>query len=74
MPATYLTLDAPMTGTGICGDGEMLKAVLPFTARVFARAIVCELTPAITSRALASAYKPRILERLARPAPVQRRS
>ncbi len=43
-------------------DGEMLKAVAPFTARQFARAIVMpNLSPPVTSVAAAAAYRDRIL-------------
>jgi len=43
-------------------DGEMLRTVAPFTAHQFARAIVMpNLTPPVTSVALASAYRDRIL-------------
>lgn len=43
-------------------DGEMLKAVVPYTAKVFARAIVMpNLTPPITSIEGARAYRERIL-------------
>jgi dihydroorotase len=46
-------------------DGEMLAAVLPFTARQFARAIVMpNLLPPITTVAAARAYRRRILEAL----------
>lgn len=46
-------------------DGAMLRAVLPFTARVFARAIVMpNLKPAITTAQAATAYRTRILEAL----------
>src|SRR5215471_10475430 len=46
-------------------DGEMLKAVLPFTARQFARAIVMpNLVPPVTSVAAAQAYRKRILASL----------
>ena len=42
-------------------DGEMLKAVAPFTARQFARAIVMpNLVPPVTSVAAAKAYRERI--------------
>jgi dihydroorotase len=42
-------------------DGEMLKAVAPYTARQFARAIVMpNLAPPITSVEAASAYRDRI--------------
>ena len=43
-------------------DGAMLKAVAPFTARQFARAIVMpNLSPPVTSVAAASAYRERIV-------------
>ena len=43
-------------------DGDMLKAVLPFTARRFARAIVMpNLVPPVTDMAAAEAYRERIL-------------
>jgi len=43
-------------------DGEMLRAVAPFTARQFARAIVMpNLTPPVTSVEAASAYRQRIV-------------
>ena len=43
-------------------DGEMLKAVAPFTARQFARAIVMpNLVPPVTSVAAAKAYRERVL-------------
>ena len=42
-------------------DGEMLKAVAPFTARQFARAIVMpNLAPPVTTVAMAQAYRDRI--------------
>ena len=42
-------------------DGEMLKAVVPYTARQFARAIVMpNLVPPVTSVAAAEAYRERI--------------
>ena len=42
-------------------DGDVLKAVLPFTAQVFGRAIVMpNLTPPITTVAAAKAYRARI--------------
>jgi dihydroorotase len=44
-------------------DGEMLRRVAPYTARQFARAIVMpNLTPPITTTALASAYRERIVQ------------
>ncbi|MFA7293049.1 MAG: dihydroorotase [Rhodocyclaceae bacterium] len=46
-------------------DGEALKAVLPHTARQFARAIVMpNLKPPVTNVALAAAYRERILAAL----------
>ena len=43
-------------------DGEMLRAVAPYTARQFARAIVMpNLVPPITTIAAASAYRDRII-------------
>src|SRR5579864_2166322 len=46
-------------------DGAMLKAVLPFTARQFARAIVMpNLAPPITTVAAAEAYRARIVAAL----------
>ena len=46
-------------------DGEVLKAVLPDTARQFARAIVMpNLRPPVTTTALALAYRKRILDAL----------
>ena len=42
-------------------DGDMLKAVVPFTARQFGRAIVMpNLTPPVTTAAMADAYRTRI--------------
>ena len=46
-------------------DGEMLQAVLPYTARQFARAIVMpNLSPPVTTSAVADAYRARILKAL----------
>jgi dihydroorotase len=46
-------------------DGAALQAVLPDTARQFARAIVMpNLRPPVTTTALAEAYRMRILEAL----------
>ena len=43
-------------------DGEMLKAVLPYTARAFGRAIVMpNLKPPVTATAQAKAYREQIL-------------
>lgn len=47
-------------------DGPALAAVLPHTARVFARAIVMpNLKPPVTTVALAAAYRQRIMDALA---------
>ena len=46
-------------------DGEMLKAVAPFTARIFGRAIVMpNLKPPVTTAARARAYRDEILSAL----------
>ncbi len=46
-------------------DGALLQAVLPFTARAFARAIIMpNLVPPVTSVAAAEAYRGRILAAL----------
>ncbi|HEV2163126.1 MAG TPA: dihydroorotase [Stellaceae bacterium] len=46
-------------------DGAMMKAVLPFTARVFGRAIVMpNLVPPVTGVSAAEAYRRRILKAL----------
>jgi dihydroorotase len=43
-------------------DGAMLETVVPFTARVFGRAIVMpNLTPPVTTSRMAAAYRSRIL-------------
>lgn len=43
-------------------DGDVMRAVVPYTARQFARAIVMpNLTPPITTRAMAAAYRDRIV-------------
>jgi len=48
-------------------DGAMMKAVLPFTARVFGRAIVMpNLVPPVTGVSAAEAYRKRILKALPR--------
>ena len=48
-------------------DGAMLKAVLPFTVRVFGRAIVMpNLAPPVTRVSAAEAYRKRILKALPR--------
>lgn len=46
-------------------DGELMKAVLPHTARCFARAVVMpNLRPPVTTAAAAAAYHDRILDAL----------
>jgi len=46
-------------------DGEMLRSVVPYTARQFARAIVMpNLVPPVTTAAAAEAYRDRILDAL----------
>ncbi len=46
-------------------DGEMLRGVLPYTARQFARAVVMpNLAPPVTTSAAARAYRERILAAL----------
>ncbi len=46
-------------------DGAMLRTVLPFTARQFARAIVMpNLVPPVTDVAAARAYRERIIAAL----------
>jgi dihydroorotase len=43
-------------------DGVMMKTVVPYTARAFGRAIVMpNLTPPVTTAAMASAYRERIM-------------
>ena len=43
-------------------DGAMLETVVPYTARQFGRAIVMpNLTPPVTTAAMADAYRHRIL-------------
>jgi dihydroorotase len=44
-------------------DGAILRQVVPFTAKVFGRAVVMpNLTPPVTTAAMAAAYRDRILE------------
>jgi len=65
MTGETLTLRRPDDWHVHLRDGAMLKAVLPFTARVFARAIVMpNLTPPVTSVAAAKAYRRRIIKAL----------
>ena len=47
-------------------DGDPMRAVVPYTARAFGRAIVMpNLTPPVTTTALAAAYRARILAAVA---------
>lgn len=49
-------------------DGAMMRQVLPFTARQFARAVVMpNLVPPVTTAAMASAYRDRIIAALPPP-------
>ncbi|HYH21735.1 MAG TPA: dihydroorotase [Azospirillum sp.] len=65
MPAARLTLRRPDDWHVHLRDGAMLKAVLPFTAQQFARAIVMpNLKPPVATAADAEAYRARILEAL----------
>ena len=62
---TTLTLIRPDDWHVHLRDGTMLAAVLPFTARPFARAIIMpNLTPPVTNAAAADAYRARILAAL----------
>jgi dihydroorotase len=64
-----LTLRRPDDWHAHFRDGAMLAAVLPFTARQFARAIVMpNLVPPVTTVAMAEAYRARILAALPRDA------
>ena len=62
-PAESLTIRRPDDWHLHFRDGETMRAVVPFTARQFARAIVMpNLAPPVTTSALASAYRARILD------------
>ena len=64
MPET-ITLRRPDDWHVHLRDGAMLRAVLPFTARQFARAIVMpNLVPPVTTVAAARAYRERIMAAL----------
>ena len=66
MTPTRLTLRRPDDWHVHLRDGAMLAAVAPATARVFARAIVMpNLSPPVTTVAMARAYRERILAALA---------
>lgn len=64
-PPETLTLRRPDDWHVHLRDGAMLEAVLPFTARQFARAIVMpNLAPPVSDTAAAEAYRRRILAAL----------
>ena len=64
-PLERLTIRRPDDWHVHVRDGAMLRAVAPFTARQFARAIVMpNLSPPVTSVAAAEAYRSRILAAL----------
>ena len=66
-PALPITITRPDDWHLHLRDGEALAAVLPHTARQFARAIVMpNLRPPVTSAAMATAYRERILAALPR--------
>lgn len=65
MASQTLTIRRPDDWHVHLRDGDMLKAVLPFTARQFARAIVMpNLSPPVVSVEAASAYRERIMAAL----------
>jgi dihydroorotase len=67
MPSASLTLTRPDDWHLHLRDGAAMAAVLPATARQFARAIVMpNLKPPITTAAQASAYRRRIVDALLR--------
>jgi dihydroorotase len=62
-PKARITIRRPDDWHVHLRDGDMLKAVAPYTARQFARAIVMpNLAPPVTTTAAAKAYRARILE------------
>jgi dihydroorotase len=64
-PVNRLTIQRPDDWHVHLRDGEALKAVVPFTAAHFGRAIVMpNLKPAVTTTELARAYRERILAAL----------
>ncbi|MFM7265917.1 MAG: dihydroorotase [Cyanobium sp.] len=66
MTVTHLQLRRPDDWHVHLRDGAMLQAVAPATARVFARAIVMpNLSPPVTTVAMARAYRERILAAVA---------
>ena len=65
MTVTTLTIRRPDDWHVHLRDGEMLKGVLPYTARQFARAIVMpNLSPPVTTTEAGRAYRDRILAAL----------
>ena len=65
MTVTTLTIRRPDDWHVHLRDGDMLKGVLPYTARQFARAIVMpNLSPPMTDVSGVSAYRDRILAAL----------
>jgi dihydroorotase len=63
MTASTLTITRPDDWHVHLRDGEMLRAVAPYTARQFARAIVMpNLAPPITTPEAAADYRERIIE------------
>jgi dihydroorotase len=61
-PVASITIRRPDDWHVHLRDGAMLKAVLPFTAAQFARGIIMpNLVPPVTTVAMASAYRERIL-------------
>ena len=65
MPPETLTIRRPDDWHVHLRDGDMLRAVLPYTARRFARAIVMpNLSPPVTGVAAAEAYRARIIAAL----------
>ena len=63
MASQTLTIRRPDDWHVHLRDGDMLRAVAPFTARQFARAIVMpNLVPPVTSPGAATAYRERIVE------------
>lgn len=72
MTLTRLQLRRPDDWHVHLRDGAMLQAVAPATARVFARAIVMpNLSPPVTTVAMARAYRERILAAVAASAPAE---
>jgi dihydroorotase len=62
-PKSTITIRRPDDWHVHLRDGDMLKAVAPYTARQFARAIVMpNLAPPVTTTVAAQAYRTRILE------------